>query len=231
MSPPEAVKQSVSLGCLPRSHWQRMTWEHYKLSSALDRGSSRRRIAAAVEAGAAARAKSDVVHATTCQCNHSSLHRQQQKIQPFYPFSVGIFSVSGSQSGPTNVSRTSARASCRPISPRPSYPCWLRPLLTAEAGASFRFEFRCHITTQVYHIRPRAGRADWAGGRRRPGPAHRVARLPRSSQALRNVCSSYGGCSTVKKVGGPLYSEIVMEYLPNATALPYINQSLGTKVL
>jgi hypothetical protein len=43
--------------------------------------------------------------------------------------------------------------------------------------------------------------------------------------------SAYGGCPTVKKITNPLYSEIVMKYLPNATAPPYINVSLGTKVL
>ena len=43
--------------------------------------------------------------------------------------------------------------------------------------------------------------------------------------------TAYGGCPTVKKVGGPGYSNIVVDYLPNATAPPYINGSLVTKVL
>ena len=52
-----------------------------------------------------------------------------------------------------------------------------------------------------------------------------------SYECLSSPGTAYGGCPTVKKVGGPLYSQIVVDYLPNATVPPYVNKSLVTKVL
>ena len=52
-----------------------------------------------------------------------------------------------------------------------------------------------------------------------------------SYECLPSPGTAYGGCPSVKKVGGPSYSQIVVDYLPNATVPPYVNKSLVTKVL